>query len=561
MKNSAISEFISSRTSTFVAGTLSIFIILQTILLVKLNINWDEYFFLSHINAYRQGLLTDPMQTFHVRLLGFLAELPLADPDRIIAGRLFMFLCEVGSLYAVYRIARCFVDHEAALFAPLAWCTAGYALAYGMSFRTDPLAAFLMLGSLALLFGRPHRWWLPVVAGSLAALGIVITIKSVLYLPAFAAAFAWRWRDPETRRETVATFLMAGLVAAMAASALWLYHGSTLPSAGGGTGAGFAETTAGVRSQSNYFLDKVILSQGWFPRTDYIARWAMISAIPLLPILGGISEAGKRLLHGDRLGGLSLLLLAAPLLSLAVYRNAFPYFFPFILFPVAVLAGAAASRLRGTLVREAILAGMLITLILQFSVNIQRDQSAQRSVAEAVRNAFPHPVPYIDRNGMIPSFPKAGFFMSTWGVEGILASGKPALVSVIENQEPPLVIANTPVLEAALNPDFASEAPMLHDGDVAALRDNYVRHWGPIWVAGKRIGSTAAHFTVVISGVYTLECKGERQIDGTTHPCGSTLHLAEGGHRWGGGAAVLRWGDHLAVPAQAPPRKPIYYGF
>jgi hypothetical protein len=39
-------------------------------------INWDEFYFLARILEFRRGELSNPMQTFHVHLFGWLAMLP-----------------------------------------------------------------------------------------------------------------------------------------------------------------------------------------------------------------------------------------------------------------------------------------------------------------------------------------------------------------------------------------------------------------------------------------------------------------------------------------------------
>ncbi len=543
------------------ASVLVLFGVLQAALLFRLNINWDEYFFLSHIHSFLAGRLTDPMQTFHVHILAGVAALPLSDPDQIMAGRLLMALCEAGALACLYRIARVFVEPVHALFAPVAWCGAVYSLDHGMSFRADPMASFLMMASLALLFAGRLCWRRGIAAGLLAALGLLVTIKSVFYLPAFGAAFVWRMGEIDSRTRVIAIFAAAATVLVTAGGALWLWHGSGLAEASAAKGSSIAQTAAAASARSEQIADKVLFSQGLFPRGDVVVRWAAGSALTMFLLLAGVLAAIRIAWSKDPVRGIALLLLAVPLASLVFYRNAFPYFFPFILFPAATLAALAAERIASPLLRSALAGGMLAVLGVQFGNGWQRDQSAQREIATTVHKLFPRPVPYIDRNGMIPSYPKAGFFMSTWGVEGVVANGHPALAPVIAGQQPPLVIVNTPVLEVALDPAHRGGKPVLGRADVAALRDNYIHHWGAIWVAGKRLAETDADFAIVISGAYTLECAGSRMLDGAPLACGSVRHLAGGLHRWSGGAALWRWGDHLEVPQGMPSAKPIYHGF
>ena len=46
-------------------------------------------------------------------------------------------------------------------------------------------------------------------------------------------------------------------------------------------------------------------------------------------------------------------------------------------------------------------------------------QFDQRAVVAAVHRIFPEPVPYLDHGGVMASFPKVNFFMSSWGVDDL----------------------------------------------------------------------------------------------------------------------------------------------
>ncbi|EDL47919.1 glycosyltransferase family 39 protein [Erythrobacter sp. SD-21] len=542
-------------------GFLLLFAIAQLALAFRLNINWDEYYFLSHIYAFGEDRLTTAMQTFYVRPLAWLSGLPGSESDQVVYGRLFMLLCEAGSLFCLYRIARRFFGTGEALLAVAAWCAAGFALAHGASFRADPFAGVLMMVSLAVLVCGRMAWSRAVFAGLLAALSLMVTLKSAFFLPAFLGAFLLRMSEDETEGfiPVLRHFAKAGAVCIAALVALWLWHARGLPSAPMITAPGDKTTLA---SGSLDVLDKVVFSQALFPRWPYIALWISQSVLSLLLIVIGLWFAFKRIGEKDRrVFGIALLLFALPLVSLVFYRNAFSYFFPFILLPAALLAAAGASRIAKPLHRVALVAAMASLVAIRLASSWQMDQSAQRQIAEAVHEAFPEPVSYIDRNGIIPSFPKSGFFMSTWGTEQYLEGKHPPLAATIRRDQPPLLILNTPILEDAVFGTNKLGDFRLLDKDGAILRDDYVEHWGPVWVAGKTIASAADRFEIVLAGEYTLECEGRAAIDGKTLSCGSTVTLDQGIHDWSGPEAVLRWGDHLPRPAEAPPTTPIYYGF
>jgi hypothetical protein len=257
----------------------------------------------------------------------------------------------------------------------------------------------------------------------------------------------------------------------------------------------------------------------------------------------------------------AVLLFAAPLLTLAIYRNAFPYYFPFILLPVALTAALGVEALRDRLLRLVVLIAMALPPLAVIPAAWREDQAAQRAVARAAHELFPSPVRYIDRSSMLPSFPKTGFFMSTWGVEGYLDGDQPDLARAIAREQPPLLLLNSPLLEEAVAPTGLALSSHLLPRDAKALRSNYIEQWGPLWVAGKKLPVETGQFDIEIVGRYTLECQGARQIDRADTPCGGTINLAPGAHGWAGGAATLRWGDHLPTPVEPLPAEPIFYGF
>lgn len=466
--------------TTLVAAAIGLFFLLQLHLAFVFNINWDEFFFLSHVYSYQAGRLDSSFQTFHVHLFGWLTALPLSEPDQIVAARLVMIVAEAGTAWCIFHIAGMFGSKQHALFALFAYLASTYVLGHGASFRTDPIAAFLLMASLALLFATPAKWPAAALAGVLAGLGLLITVKGVFYFPAFLAALIFAAQSRAKFAATIRYFAVAGVSLALVYGAGMMAHiAQVSPAAGGTTG------TAALQAQASSALTKTVLSQMLFPRIDYILRWLLASIVPAALLLFGLAIALSKLLAERFRPALVVLLLAAPLLSLVIYRNAFPYFFPFILAPAVPAIALASQRLDRPIWRNAALTGLFAGMAMQYAQLLPRDQLAQRQVIAAVHEIFPAPVNYIDRNGMLPSFPKTGFFMSSWGMELVSAAGSPALAPVIAQQRPPLVIANSPVLLKALDPSFVYSGPRLHPDDERALREHYVHYWGPIWLAGK----------------------------------------------------------------------------
>jgi hypothetical protein len=99
-------------------------------------------------------------------------------------------------------------------------------------------------------------------------------------------------------------------------------------------------------------------------------------------------------------------------------------------------------------------------------------------------------------------------------------------------------------------------------GDERAFKENYIQHWGNVFVAGKRLaaGSEDLAIDVVVPGTYTVE-DAAVVIDSVTYAIGSTIELARGPHTVSGERtrdATLRWGDHLARPAYRWPAEPLF---
>ena len=194
----------------------------------------------------------------------------------------------------------------------------------------------------------------------------------------------------------------------------------------------------------------------------------------------------------------------------------------------------------------------------------QRGQDSQREVEKAIHEMFPAAVPYLDRCGMIASYPLVNFFMSSWGLENYLRAGEPVLAQAISSHQPAFLLATHPLLEEALG--LPASAPTggyaLLPKDVQALNDNYVHHWGPIWVAGKKLpaGQEDIQFTLAIGGRYTFEATSAGTLDGEDIASGSIIILDSGPHTYSGPTATLRFGDHLPRPVTPPP-KPFFLGF
>lgn len=545
---------------------IAILLLARLHLVFRLNLNWDEFHYLSYVYEHRWGELSRAWQTFHVHLFGWLSRVPGHEVGQLFVARSLLWLSPVVCAALTYAIGRRLLDRTAALFAPLCYLSITYLIEHGTSFRPDTLSAPIALGGLYLVLTRrsPRAMAL---AGALFALALLITIKSVLYVAVAGLIWCLRWlAESDRRRSLLRAAAVLGLALIVVFALLWSWHGSSLAPAEEGSNASFLQRSAA----------KVFLTHGFFPRWPYFARtlrwdalaWGLIAAGALVALRDAALGPAER-----RRRGLTLLVLALPLATLLVYRNAFPYFYVFILSPPVLLAGLAFERLlasAGTLRSRlpAILAAVLVATLgiqgIAHSLRHAQDQNRDvKALLDAVHRAFPEPVPYIDRCSMVATFPKVGFFMSTWGLESYLAAGEPILRELLETEQPRFLIANVPSLWFFLPDELTARLryPLLPQ-DRAALRDNFVEHWGLLFVAGKRLelgaGAGVERFEILISGPYTLEAPGAVVIDGAEILPGEVVELSQGVHEArspaGSMRLVLRWGDHLYRPP--PPARP-----
>jgi hypothetical protein len=514
---------------------------LQVDLLLVKSINWDEFFFFSLIQQLRDGSLDHALQTFPARIFTFLRLLPLGPIDQLLAGRAAMLGCELIAVAALFGIARRFCDARVAALCSLTYLTAGDVFLHGFAFRADPLLTALLMAALWCVVTRRLDWRTVAVVSVLAGLALVVSIKAVFYAPPFAGAAWLRWKEGKASGEpVVGRFAAMAVGASLVFAGLLFAHSNGLAPAGsrGGTAQSALRTVfaAGLVPQARYLWQQILLA-------PHVAM--LIIAAPLF--LG-------RLKGAERVATASFLL---PLLTVVFYRNSYPYYFVFVLAPAMVAVGPVLERLLrhvGYWPYAAVLAANALLLNLAEPRNVLPNQ---RALVEGVHQIFRTPVGYFGFAGMVGDFPRPlSILVSGWGLQRYRQGEEPSLVQLARERPVPLLIVNHPVIEAALK--GVSGGDGLLPGDAVMLRENYIPHWGQVWVAGKRIakGAGTRELTVAVPGMYTLE-GASIAVDGRPLRVGQRVELSRGAHLVTANPvsdATLRWGDHLPVPAHPAPR-------
>jgi hypothetical protein len=529
----------------------------------------DEFRFLSDIHSVIRGDLIMPVQSLHVHLFRWLPAVGRNEVDQVIVGRIVYSLLLLASCAFVFIIARRFLSRTASIFVILCFLAFREVILTANSFRYDGLSVFFLLASLAIML-RSNRQAALVASGGLFAVALLVTVKSVFYLPTLVAvAVLTRSSIPWTRRLGDLA-LFAGACSAVFLALFAFMHYSHGPDSAGDTATRIQN--AGLR---------VFIFNPVFPARSTLLNALIANAFVWLFLAFGTVSLFKRLRNGhERREAAILLSLLLPLGSLVFYRNAFAYYYIFVMPAALVVAGVRFDevfrRALGGRAKVAVpfLILMIGSLILTFAVNYRSVlhsyivsqgyiNEGQRRTIEAVHRIFPDPVPYIDAKSMISSFPKVGFFMSSWHFENYHDAGVPIFRSLLQDKQPRFLLAN----HDALLVDDADESAAhslpvrrsLLPEDRRTLRENFVHHWGEIFVAGKRIAMSPGarqEIEIMIGGPYTVEFDSPVIIDGVLYDHGSVIQLPPGNYMVEAdqsGVLVLRWGRHLYRPIDTPP--------
>ena len=529
------------RNQRFVMGTaFAVVLALQVYLVFAKSVNWDEFFHFQHIYQLRTGTLARPLQIFYVHYLSWLFDLPFDPVRQLQVGRLLLLLlCEPVIALAIFALVRRFAGSPTvAAFCALAYVTGGYVFSHIFAFRPDAQATALLMAALW-LFSRPGMGWAAMCGiGLLIGSATILTIKSGLYAPAFLGLYCWQLQHSKRRWQFTMQCIVIVMIAALVFAGLFLLHGQTIvhdPMA-----AGRANLTSAAGT---------VFSAGLFPQAEHLlAQMHLAPVLAVMLVMSPLLWVRSLPSVSDRIALAGLL---APVASVLLYRNSYPYNFVFILAPASVTIFPAMEWLLARVGRPAIALVLVLQPMVSAATELRQVVETQRTIVAVVHRLFPQPVAYVDFCGMVADFPRVfPFLTSGWGLADYRVANRPLLAQAMAREVVPLVIANHAVLKAALHRQAHDE--MLLPQDVAALQMNFVHHWGPIWVAGKRIaaGKAPRTMTVRIPGLYTVE-GADLTIDGTLHHIGETIILMRGSHAVRPDPireAILRWGNHLPIP-------------
>ncbi len=560
---------------------LALFIVILITLLLKfhliflLNIDVDEFTFLSIVHQYLQGALAIQFFTFHVHFFSWLPLISENEVTQIFAARVFMYILGLGSCIFIYLTGRLFLNKSGALFSVLCYLSISNVIVHGSSFRFDPICVFLFLMSIYFLLRKPRSGLFVIAPGLNMALSLMVSLKTVLYLPAIGAIFLCRIFLKENRRAIFKEIVFFTVTLIIGFILVYQYHLFTL------SGEGLHSPVKVV----NAFASRGILFNGLFPEPVYMLLilvenlfiWVFWLVGIILLVWELICFKNKQLSEN-----MLMLPLLIPLISLIFYKNSFPYFYVFIISPAIIFPGVFVSKIiddykkKGSVVFLMLISTIASLIVfVNFSIHYKRNAFnqtvTQREIVQLVHQIFPQPVPYIDRCSMISSYPKVGLNMTTMGMERYREANVPIMHKILIRQQPVFIVANIVYLDLSLPrgaKDIFRNYPLLEE-DHNILKENFIHHWGLLYVAGKHFNFNShvrsQTFEILIPGTYTLEADGEVSINGVVYEPGSIVKLKQMTYtivpQTTPMGVTLRWGKDLYKPSYEPSTQPVFLGY
>jgi hypothetical protein len=492
-----------------------------------------------------------------------------------------MLLISIGSGILIYKIARIYLGKEGALFSALCYFSYYNIVLHGNSFRMDPICCFLFLSSLYLVLGRTYSYTNVIIAGILMGLSLMITIKSSIYLLSIALLYFINIRFSSEKIKILkhASVFLAALL--LSAGLFYSYHIFSLTSAGTAMAYSAPQNLGQFYPlkvqpvSSNYLYNvfsKMFLENGFIPRFDVFKKTVYKDAIIWLCLIIGIISTFKEIQMKNEKSLMLRQLLPLLILPLTVvfYRNAWPYYYVFIIPPVLIYCGMVIDKIalsvnstKSTLswwIMTILFLSVFCTMVSFYTNRNSNETITQRNLVNLVHQIFPKPTPYIDGCSMISAYPKIGFFMTSWGVEEYRKLNIPIYRDLISKHHPAFLIANRNCIDPQrmMAKETKSEYELL-DKDKEVILKNYVKHWGGLYVAGKKFEfsnvSETQQFEILIPGIYTVESDAVVSIDGADYKPGSQVMLEETNHTICAMGkpmnVILRWGKNLYRPDES----------
>ncbi len=525
-------------------------------------VNWDEFFYLDWVYQWGDGRLDLVLQTLFLRAFAWLPSIGGYEVDQIVAGRLVMFVLLCTSSVMLWSISQRYFSARASALALLTFLSFSFVFRHATSFRADMIVTTLCVATLWILTCKRLNWRYLAFGGVLFGLAGMVSIKAVFYAPTIGAVvLITSLMEQSEKTGSVKTallkLLLIGGVSVLSFIAFYTLHSLTVPNAS--SGVDYVNQAAGAS----------LIKEGVFPRWDFFAfsvqrnifHWAIL-LVGIVILLRQLSQ------KKTRLNAMICLSFLFPLLTLLFYTHAYAYYYVFMLAPATIIMAAAYDTkfFKAEAVRNIVpLVILTATLFISVQRGNQQSLKTQKQIISVVHSLFPTPTAYIDRCAMIASSPKSGLFMSAWFMENYYEANTPIFLEILRNEQPKYILANIDSLDLDLITEDTKRRLLPEDESV--LKENYIHHWGPIYVAGKRIKlnkDQVINTDILIPGTYTLESVSPVRINNALYENRNTVTLTPTNISLLSNSdqeIILKWGNQLAIPRVAAPDKALFNGF
>lgn len=448
------------------------FLLLRFCLLIQLNIHWDEFFFLSRVFDLQSGSLSGLFQTFHSWLFLPLTYLPFEETGLVLSGRMISFALFLATLCLLYGMLSQAFGLVPSVLALLIWGSCPESMIHGGSFRADSLCLFLVVLALSLCRSEAVSRKAVAVSGISLAVAFAVSLKSILLLAVFAP-FAFRSSECLFSPKRIQSLFLILNVCLVSLFFLLVFHSSfVIQREDIALGR---ESTGALSYAAKLSREFLTLHAASNTVTTVGASMTMSPSYWILLISLVVFAARPN----SRVPAFIWCSIGIAFSVCLFYRNIFAYFLPTVVFPWSVLAALEGGRLMSRGRYLGILVPVAFAVCAAFTFERWREftMSGQREFIAAIHEAFPEPVAYIDRCGMVSSFPKVGPFLSSLVVERYRAGGNPIFPELVASLKPHFLIENSPLLEGRQNSFGSTE---LLDADRAELNSAFPYRYGKL---------------------------------------------------------------------------------
>ena len=530
----------------------------QVFMLFIFEFNWDEFLLLDWVYDWSEGKIILPLQTIYLRFFVFLQHIPQNEIYQIIIARCIMFCCFLITSYFIFSIAKRYFSIKAALLCVLTYISFSFVFRHGVSFRMDTMVTTLLMFVVwCLLRPNPLKRH-HIFAGLAFGFAGMVTIKSIFYAPTIAGILLIHWAYSRWNSKAFFEGLSVGVISLITFGVLYLWHSASLNDGISGT------------SYIGSIASGSLIDHGFFPQINIFAKsiienmffWMFFAAGCLICLKNIISK------NEETEKSLKVLSLALPLLSLSFYLHSYNYYYSFLIAPASILIAPAYDKLMSSKFNHKFPLLLLLLAIPFLSIlwqSIIQNNSYQKQTVEMVHQIFPEPTSFIDRTGMISSFDQEGFFMAGWQMREYYRANTPIMNDILVKTSPEFIVANVEGLDLDALGEGPADRRLLAE-DEATLKNNYIHHWGKIYVPGKRVmlDGDSLQTEIILDGTYTVETDKPVLINGKIYKNRQTLELSKGMHDISADQATevtLRWGDNLFMPEVKPLGEVLFRGF